>query len=173
MITVTELERSPCQQCGKCCEIHPCALAPDDLSRIANFLGLTEEELFRNFLVLDYVEDSEHGSYYVAPARNGDRAGRIVDAKWTFAESPCIFLQDRRCSIEQVKPKGGREFYCSLITNSNRNLIGYSKKKAAQDWSKSDSLNQLLNLAAKIGELRETPITRIREGCVPVEHTAA
>lgn len=147
MISPTKARLKPCKQCGKCCEIHPCALATEDLPRIASFLGLSEEELFKQFLVLDYVENSGGRSCYVSPARKNDRPGRLVATDWTFADSACIFLRDNKCSIAQVKPKGGREFNCSLMADSKRNLIGYGKKKASQDWSKNDLLNRLVFLA--------------------------
>ena len=116
---------------------------------MARFLDLTEEELFKQFLVLDYVEGFGERSCYVSPARKNDPPGRIVEADWTFVDSPCIFLRDYKCSIEHVKPKGGRKFNCSLMTNSKSNVIGYSKKKAAQDWSKNDLLKRLVILSAR------------------------
>jgi hypothetical protein len=33
------------------------------------------------------------------------------------------------------------------MADSKRNLIGYGKKKASQDWSKNDLLNRLVFLA--------------------------
>ena len=46
--------------------------------------------------------------------------------------------------IEEVKPKSGRAFYCSLMTSENRNLIGYSERKAAKDWAKAAILDELV-----------------------------
>jgi Fe-S-cluster containining protein len=139
----------PCQQCGKCCETQPCALAPEDLPKIAKFLGLTEEQLFKRFLILDYVEGIRERNYYVAPARKNDLTGRIAETGWTFENNACIFLRDRKCSIDRVKPKGGREFYCSLITTLNSNVIGYGKKESVQDWKQTSMLSRLIILAAQ------------------------
>lgn len=136
----------PCLKCGKCCITYPCALSPDDLPRIARFLGLTESELLTHFLVLDYVLDSGQRRYYVCPARKDDEAGRVVHPEWAFSDSPCVFLRGSECAIEEVKPKGGKTFFCSLMTSENRNLIGYGKKKAAKDWAKGPILDDLLVL---------------------------
>jgi len=146
----------PCLQCGKCCITHPCALAPDDLTNVARFLYLSEKGLFNRFLVLDYVLDSSEKRYYLCPARKDDRPGRIAAKEWTFLPSPCVFLNDIRCEIEEVKPRGGREFFCHLMTTSNYDLIGYSKKRAARDWSMSPVLHQLL-LAAIQNESATEP----------------
>ena len=140
------MKLKPCQQCGRCCETLPCALAPEDLPRIAEYLGLTEEQLFKTCLVLDCVESSQYRNCYVAPARKNSLVGTIVEAGWTFEGSPCIFLQEGKCSIDKVKPKGGREFHCSLMTNTNSNQIGYSKKESAQDWTKTNMISQLITL---------------------------
>ena len=133
----------PCSRCAKCCITHPCALAPNDLGKIADHFGLSKRELFMRFLVLDYVEVSGDRLYFVCPARKNDQAGVIVNSDWTFSDSPCVFLAGNECSIEDVKPEGGRRFCCSLMTRSNRNFIGYSKMKSASDWSKSHLVNNL------------------------------
>jgi Fe-S-cluster containining protein len=136
-----------CLRCDSCCMTHPCALAPSDLMRIAVFLGISSAELFRKYLVLDYDLTSGKRRYYACPARVGDEPGTIVPCTWTLANSPCVFLRDNSCTIEQVKPHGGRVFACRLMTASKRNRIGYGKKKAAKDWSRSRMLDQLMALA--------------------------
>jgi hypothetical protein len=140
-------EDRACLRCRSCCIAHPCALAPSDLIRIARFLGISSSELFRKYLVLDYVFASGSRHYYVCPARVGEEPGTIVASTWTFADSPCVFLRDNSCTVEPVKPRAGRAFLCRLMTGSNRDCIGYGKKTAAKDWSRSQILDQLLALA--------------------------
>jgi Fe-S-cluster containining protein len=138
-----------CFGCGSCCIAHPCALAPLDMSKIADFLGVSIDSLFQRFLVLDFVEHSGRRRYYICPARKNDRAGTVVDGDWTFSSSPCIFLRDGKCSIEAVKPRGGRMYYCRYIAQSGRNMVRYGKKRAAKDWSRARLLRQLTSLASK------------------------
>ena len=107
----------------------------------------SEKEAFKRFLVSDYVLDSSEKRYYLYPARNGDQLGRIVGTEWPFLPSPCIFLRNNKCGIEEVKPKGGRELFCRLMNASNHNLTGYGKKRAARDWNRSPVLNQVLSAA--------------------------
>jgi Fe-S-cluster containining protein len=139
----------PCSRCANCCITHPCALAPNDLGKIADHFGLSETELFTRFLVLDYVEVSGKKHYYVCPARKDDEPGTIAETGWTFSLSPCTFLNEGICSIQEVKPKGGKSLYCSLMMNSNRNLVGYDKTSSARDWKRTDILKVLLNVANK------------------------
>ena len=149
MAKIGEPNQKSCTECAKCCITHPCALAPSDLDEIADHFDLPEEELFMRYLVLDYLETSGRRQYYVCPARKNDKPGTIVEPGWTFSDSPCIFLNGRACSIQEVKPKGGKSLYCSLMMNSNRNLIGYGKTNSARDWNQTDTLKALLNLTNK------------------------
>ena len=155
MERIQESTLKTCSQCAKCCITHPCALAPNDLGKIADHFGLSERELFTRFLVLDYVEVSGEKHYYVCPARKDDERGTIVEPGWTFSGSPCIFLNGGACSIQEVKPKGGKSLYCSLMMNSNRNLVGYGKMSSARDWERTESLTMLLNVANKDKEERK------------------
>lgn len=98
---------------------------------------------------MDYVLDSREKRYYLCPARRGDRPGRIVTTDWLLLPSPCVFLSNHRCRIEEVKPKGGREFFCRLMTASDYDLMGYNKKTAARDWNRSPLMNQLLSMAIR------------------------
>jgi Fe-S-cluster containining protein len=136
-----------CFECAKCCFTQPCALEPEDLTKIANYLDLTEKELFNRFLVLDYVEAEGTKQYYVCPARKTDVPGRIVNPDWTFSDSPCIFLHQRRCSIQDVKPKGGRTYYCGLLTDTRKNVVAYGKKRSTRDWGKASGLRKLARVA--------------------------
>lgn len=149
MANIAQLDVNYCLGCAKCCVTHPCALEPEDLGTIANYLNLPEDELFARFLVLDYVESEGGKQYYVCPARKGDVTGTVVDRNWTFSDSPCIFLHNGRCSIQQVKPKGGRTYYCSLLTNTGHVAVGYGKKASANDWSGSPGLRRLLTVTVE------------------------
>lgn len=132
-----------CQRCGKCCRTHPCAISPEDLPRIAAYLGLADEQLFKKYLVIDYVQESNRRLYYLCAARSGDVPGKMVPSNWTFSESPCVFLKSDSCLIEEVKPKGGRTLSCRLMT-LGVNHIRYGKGKAVLDWNNNHFLKQML-----------------------------
>jgi len=75
-----------CAQCGHCCHgVATVSLTPEEQTRVAEFLGLTKEELFQKYLIY-----------------NGNRVEmKIVDGH-------CIFYgKDNLCKIHPVKP-----FHC-------------------------------------------------------------
>jgi Fe-S-cluster containining protein len=139
-------EKGTCIRCGGCCTTYPCALAPDDLGKIADFLGMSCADVFRRYLVLDYAAASGKKHFYVCPARVGDRTASFVDWDWAFASSPCIFLRDDSCAIQPVKPLGGRTFICDLATTTRADGI-FGKRQAAKAWRGSSLLGELLTLA--------------------------
>jgi len=104
--------------------------------------------------MLDYVSVSGKEYYYVCPARKGARPGRIAPLEWTLSSSPCIFLDGNLCAIERVKPRGGREFFCYLVTQSKENVIFYGKERAAMDWRGRRVLSRLLIMAKDQGDTK-------------------
>jgi Fe-S-cluster containining protein len=109
---------------------------------------MSEEELFRKFLVLDYVVVEGKKQYYVCPARKNDLPAAIVEQDWTFSDRPCTFLHDGKCSIQPVKPKGGRTYYCRLLKGTDHDTATYGKKRAAQDWARNPRLQRLLTISS-------------------------
>ena len=147
MIAKSRIEKQTCNRCGTCCTTHPCALAPDDLGKIAFFLRMSCTDVFRRYLVLDYTIASGRKLRYLCPARVGDKPGRAVDWDWAFIGSPCIFLHGNSCAIEPVKPRGGRTYSCHMATNTRRNRVIFGKRDAAKAWRGNPVLEQLLSLA--------------------------
>lgn len=147
MIAKSRIEKQTCNRCGTCCRTHPCALAPDDLGKIAFFLRMSRTDVFRRYLVLDYTIASSRKLRYLCPARVGDKPGRAVDWDWSFTGSPCIFLHGNSCAIEPVKPRGGRTFSCRLISRTGRNRVTFGKKRAAETWTGNPLLSELLTIA--------------------------
>lgn len=75
-----------CNQCGKCCENSGCTLAAGDAERIAKHLGITLREFYRRHTA--FADDA------------------------VVMLTPCNFYVNKLCSIQPVKPTGGREFEC-------------------------------------------------------------
>lgn len=129
--------REVCDQCGYCCISRPCALEPQDLGKIASYLGLSEEETFRNFLIVDRWRDYEENAcdplmYYVSPKKQGDVEHVVTCDSWQYFIIPCTFLtEDYKCCIYPVIPREGRD--CKPHSNG-RCYSTYSAKEAVQDW---------------------------------------
>jgi hypothetical protein len=83
------------------------------------------------------------------PARRDDEPGGIVTTHRPFLSPHVSFLSNDKYRIEEVKLRGGKELFCRIMTSSNHDLMGYGKKKAANDWTTSLPLNQLLSMVIK------------------------
>lgn len=102
--------KTECCNSGVCCWRRPGNLNEEDVSKIANFFGITEQELFQNYLIVDRIGDS----WCLLPARKHQQTGQMINWEETYSiESPCIFLNiENKCDIHEVKPFACREFKC-------------------------------------------------------------
>lgn len=94
---MTDLQREPdlsrfvCTKCGACCRWEGSVLLTnEDLPRLAEFLGISEEEF-----VIKYTE--------LAPNR---RSLRLIDPP----DMTCIFLEEDRCVAYEARPQQCRDF---------------------------------------------------------------
>ncbi|MDP2750123.1 MAG: YkgJ family cysteine cluster protein [Nanoarchaeota archaeon] len=81
-----------CNKCGKCCSLDSCYIFEDELKRIADFLGITEEKLKKKCLV-----ESE---------KFNTKAFKVKTVSFSKPFGPCMFFNKRKkeCSIHSVKP---------------------------------------------------------------------
>jgi Fe-S-cluster containining protein len=92
--TSAELGLTECNRCGGCCRNSTCHLSLGDVPKIAKHLGITGEEFARKYLAIFRPQESR---FAVKPR---------------MTESGCVFLRGNDCAIQDVKPKGGREYEC-------------------------------------------------------------
>jgi Fe-S-cluster containining protein len=92
--TSAELGLTHCNRCGECCRKSTCHLEQQDASRIAQHLGISRREFALKYLQVILPAD---GKAAVKPRMTQDG---------------CIFLKNNECSIQSVKPKGGRDYQC-------------------------------------------------------------
>lgn len=105
-------EKTECCNSGVCCWRRPGALDKDDVSNIAAHFGLTEQEFFDQYLIVDGVD----GDLFLLPRRKHQTGGEMIGFRETYSlESPCVFLDvenGNKCSIHEVKPISCRSFKC-------------------------------------------------------------
>lgn len=114
-----------CSRCGNCCHSQTGWMTPDDLKRLASFLSLSEEEVAKRYLVVDYLADYHQGYRYVyAPARVNEFTGEpLVEpgtrVPWLYSEeyAPCIFWHPSGCQIHPVKPLECALYECDRATD--------------------------------------------------------
>lgn len=78
-----------CTKCGHCCEQLKPILSEKDRLRLAQELRITIDQLQQKYL--EYVEDDE-------------------DRGWRITQSPCPFLQKKKCSVYKVRPENCRDY---------------------------------------------------------------
>jgi len=78
----TEIRKQiDCTKCGNCCIQQSPTLTKNDISRISEFIGLSENEFIEN-----YIDSSDKEE--------------II-----FVNRPCKFLKNRKCTIYDLRPK--------------------------------------------------------------------
>ena len=75
-----------CTQCANCCRVLEVSLDTEDLLRLADHLKRNAEQI-----------DADYG-------------GRGTLCERAFAESPCAFLCENRCSVYSVRPRDCRDY---------------------------------------------------------------
>jgi Fe-S-cluster containining protein len=105
--------KTECCRSGRCCWRRPGCLDHDDVPKIAALLGLTSEELFQQYLVVDSGIGDSTG-YVLVPRRKHQEGGEMLDWRETYSfESPCVFLgEGNACQVHDVKPVACREYKC-------------------------------------------------------------
>lgn len=98
-----------CKKCGSCCKFGTGFLVEGDLSKIAERLGMSEENVKKKFL-----EEVDHfNKKMLRPKTKGKPYGN------------CVFLKGKLCSIQSVKPLHCKIGNCSSSELSAWFLLNY------------------------------------------------
>ncbi len=112
-----------CQQCGDCCKT-PCDLIPSDLPDLLKHFGTSLTEFFKRNLIALIIASPNYSDevLMMVPVRIGLSGNRtkkfLADSAYLNTQGKCIFLVDNKCSINNLKPFGGRFLQCPKITGS-------------------------------------------------------
>ena len=127
MIKKTECN---CKKCISCCENKPGWMKFSDLRKIANYLDMSEKQLFDKYLGVDYWigDEDEDDILVLSPAIKG-KEGEF------FPYDPrgkCTFLKRNKCIIHPVKP-----FECALTIHSmSQDDCKEIRWKIIESWKK-------------------------------------
>lgn len=112
--TADQQGKAECQQCGWCCLKRPCTPTPDELERIAEYLGMSPGELIRTKCVVDQF--AKGGRFYVLWAKETqlDLLGQYVPCSRTYDQGYCVFFnrETHNCRIHEVRPESARSYEC-------------------------------------------------------------
>lgn len=109
-----DLGKKECQRCGWCCAVRPCIPTPEELRRIAEYLGLPLKEAVQKYFIFD--EFQEIGPTFIAPARvtQCDLTGHMLPSYRTYDASFCVFYEEagHLCKLQAVKPLQAKLIRC-------------------------------------------------------------
>ncbi len=127
------MTKTTCKRCGKCCTQYPCNLLPQDIPRIAQYLGITDQEVIDQYLIIDYYATQfPEDMYFLVPKRENDHPNvRFASFGWAFQRISCVFFLPPRkvstaCRIHEVKPFGGQHMECWNKKHIGKDFFGYA-----------------------------------------------
>lgn len=120
-----------CDKCKSACRHKPGWFLPEEIERAANYLGISVQKLFGDYLGVDWWEGADP-IFVLAPATQS------MDPGTTYPYVPagkCIFLdKNELCIIHEVKPHECRE-HDHMEKHSNATK---RHREVAEAWEKEE-----------------------------------
>lgn len=141
-----------CVDCQKRCETAPGWFKPKEIEKAANFLGLSVETFFKNFLMIDYwMADNviSNDVFALSPAVVDQETGKIFPVNNRYGQ--CIFYKKGKCQIHFVKPYECKNVFHNS-TNEEGQLLHHVVVKA---WDRKDYQQQIIKLFGEKPEISE------------------
>jgi Fe-S-cluster containining protein len=137
-----------CAACKAACSHKPGWFRPRDIPKLAKLLRMTEAQLVRERLAIDYWAASPSRAVFVlAPANASCKPGEVYPFD---PRGRCTFLtDDGRCSIHAAKPYECRE----ALHSDSDDLVVSRKKRIVREWRTAKGyLRTLLGFEPKMPE---------------------
>lgn len=134
----TVAEDCQCEDCRGACEYKPGWFMPDQIPKLLeHFKASSVQELVDDHdFAIDYYEAYPNDIDILAP-------NTVKNKGWPrYPENPkgtCVFLQDGKCSIHDVKPYECREF----VHEDSNDDISDRHRAVAKQWEDSDLLKDV------------------------------
>ena len=116
-----------CDVCKGACTFKPGWFMPDEIEKVAEYLGLSLQELFDTKIGVDWWVDDED-IFVLAPATINMSAGEEYPAN---PIGQCAFYENGLCSIHPVKP-----FECKKYHHTEQSAVNERHKSVADAWEK-------------------------------------
>lgn len=137
-----------CDQCVAACRNKPGWFKPGEVEKVAEFLGMSLQQLFNEKLQVDYWVGKGKGDIYnLTPGIIEEMERKVVP--W-FPHGTCVFLKDDRCEIHSVKPFECRETLCSCCDTKTEIKVS-PHQEAGLAWNNEEDQEQV-NTLLKIYE---------------------
>jgi Fe-S-cluster containining protein len=102
------IESGTCTHCRSACSHKPGWFNPGEVEKVAEYLGISVQELFDTKLQVDWWQGDGVADevFILSPAVFGGAAGDMFDAN---PRGTCVFFENERCTIHEVKPHECRQ----------------------------------------------------------------
>lgn len=126
-----------CEECKAACQYKPGWFLPGEAEKVAKYLGMSLEKLFKTRLAVDWWEGNPD-IFVLSPKIIGEKAGTEFPAN---PEGTCTFFKNGLCTIHPVKP-----FEChKMIHGEKDEIISKRHKEIAEAWKlHQDQIKKLL-----------------------------
>lgn len=108
-------ESGTCDFCKAGCTRKPGWFLPGEAEAAAEWMGVTLEEFFRQYLAVDWWE-GDPDIFLLSPAIRGDETGAEFPGD---PRGTCVFYEESRCRIHPVKPHECKDMWCGDRTGSS------------------------------------------------------
>ena len=126
-----------CQHCQSLCKHKPGWFAPGEAEKVADFMGVSLPDFFRDSLAVDWWQ-GDPDIFLLSPAVVGGDSGEEFPAD---PRGVCVFFKEGRCSIHVVKPRECR------LAHHDREEEGGVHKDTGLLWK--DSQQQIVDLLGR------------------------
>lgn len=132
-----------CQRCQRGCTYKPGWFMPGEAEVVAAHLGMSLPELFQAKLGIDWWDRTQHEGGNIdllAPAVTNWEPGVRYSEDDPLGQ--CVFYENGRCSIHEVKPFECRHSHHSMSLREHRHLHA----RVAEAWDTPESREQIAAL---------------------------
>jgi len=140
-----------CETCKGACRVKPGWMLPNDIPKMASFLGVSEEQLARKHLGVDYWMDKNDTKvvFVLAPRTEKIGPGQV------YPMEPCarclFFTDDERCAVHPAKPHECRQW----IHGEKQRRIQERKQGIVRVWRRPENQEYLIRLVGYEPKLPE------------------
>lgn len=119
-----------CVQCGCCCAQRTCVPTVNELPIIADFLGITVQEMVNQYMVGDRMQGHEFLRW--ANTAQTDILGEFLGDWRTYDKGDCILFENG-CRIHSVLPADAATHGCWIEDRSDEDMY-----RAIRSWNDGD-----------------------------------
>ena len=111
-----------CESCIEKCSSSPGWFKPGEAEKVAELKGISFQELFDKFLIVDIAGKHRDNTRVLSPGVVGKATGRDhTPGNWISGQ--CVFLKEGQCSIHEVKP-----YECRLMVHDGDDISAITKE---------------------------------------------